>query len=76
MTKEELISKTLAPGNDIEKSLGLGSEKIAVQLINVVSNILNSQNDSTDASVEENQRVSSQRLWCRQVTLFKVILSH
>ena len=63
MTKEELKTKTLAPGNEIEKALNLGSKKIAVQLINVVSNILNNQNDSTDSSVEElNQRVSSMTL--------------
>lgn len=61
VTQDELINKTLTPGNEVEKALFLGAEMIAVQLINVVSNILNSQNDTTNYILEENQRVSYPR---------------
>ena len=58
VTRNELRKKTLAPGNEIEKALGLGEHLIAVQTINIVSNILNSQNDTSHDAIMENQRVS------------------
>ena len=58
MSQQELINNTIAPGNQIEKAVGLGADMIAIQLINVVSNILNSQTDRTNYILEENQRVS------------------
>ena len=58
MTRSELREKTLSQGNEIEKALGLGDELIAVQIIKVISNILNNQNDSRNEAVLENQRVS------------------
>lgn len=58
MTRSELREKTLSQGNEIEKALGLGEELIAVQIIKVISNILNNQNDSRNEAVLENQRVS------------------
>lgn len=58
MTRSELKEKTLSQGNEIEKALGLGDELIAVQIIKVISNILNNQNDSRNEAVLENQHVS------------------
>ena len=57
-TRSELRKKTLTPGNEIEKALGLGDELIAVQIIKVISNILNNQNDTRNDAVLENQQVS------------------
>ena len=58
ITRSELRKKTLTRGNEIEKALGLGDELIAVQIIKVISNILNNQNDTRNDAVLENQQVS------------------
>ena len=58
VSQHELRNKTLLAGNEVEKEIGLGSDIIAMQLINIVSNILNNKNDAGDYALKENQRVS------------------
>ena len=58
VSQDELRNKTLLAGNEVEKEIGLGSDIIAMQLINIVSNILNNKNDAGDYALKENQRVS------------------
>ena len=55
---KELKSEILEQGNQIEKALDLGADIVAVQLINVISNILNSKNDTSSNFQIENQQVS------------------
>ena len=55
---KELKSEILEQGNQIEKALDLGADIVAVQLINVISNILNSKNDTSSNFQVENQQVS------------------
>ena len=57
MSLKELKSEILEQGNQIEKALDLGADIVAVQLINVISNILNSKNDTSNFQIE-NQQVS------------------
>ena len=58
MSLKELKSEILEQGNQIEKALDLGADIVAVQLINVISNILNSKNDTSSNFQIENQQVS------------------
>ena len=58
MSLKELKSEVLEQGNQIEKALDLGADIVAVQLINVISNILNSKNDTSSNFQIENQQVS------------------
>ena len=58
MSLKELKSELLEQGNQIEKALDLGADIVAVQLINVISNILNSKNDTSSNFQIENQQVS------------------
>lgn len=58
MSLKELKSEILEQGNQIEKALDLGADIVAVQLINVISNILNSKNDTSSNFQVENQQVS------------------
>jgi len=58
VSQDELRNKTLLAGNEVKKEIGLGSDIIAMQLINIVSNILNNKNDTGDYALKENQRVS------------------
>ena len=58
MSLKELKSGLLEQGNQIEKALDLGADIVAVQLINVISNILNSKNDTSSNFQIENQQVS------------------
>lgn len=58
MSLKELKSEILEQGNQIEKALDLGADIVAVQLINVISNILNSKNDTSSNYQIENQQVS------------------
>lgn len=58
MSLNELKSELLEQGNQIEKALDLGADIVAVQLINVISNILNSKNDTSSNFQIENQQVS------------------
>ena len=58
MSLKELKSEILEQGNQIEKALDLGADIVAVQLINVISNILNSKNDTSSNFLAENQQVS------------------
>ena len=58
MSLNELKSELLEQGNQIEKALDLGADIVAVQLINVISNILNSKNDTSSNFQVENQQVS------------------
>lgn len=58
MSLKELKSELLEQGNQIEKALDLGADIVAVQLINVISNILNSKNDTSSNFQVENQQVS------------------
>lgn len=53
----ELVNKTLAPGNEIEKAIGRGAVQEVVQLINAISDVLNEQNATSDYVVEQNKRV-------------------
>lgn len=55
---KELKSEVLEEGNQIDKALDLGADIVAVQLINVISNILNSKNDTGSNFLAENQQVS------------------
>ena len=55
---KELKSELLEQGNQIEKALDLGADIVAVQLINVISNILNSKNDTSSNFQVENKQVS------------------
>ena len=55
---KELKGEILEHGNQIEKALDLGADIVAVQLINVISNILNSKNDTSSNFLAENQQVS------------------
>lgn len=57
MSLKELKSEILEQGNQIEKALDLGADIVAVQLINVISNILNSKNDTSSNYQIENQQV-------------------
>lgn len=58
MSLKELKSEILEQGNQIEKALDLGADIVAVQLINVISNILNSKNDTSSNFQVENKQVS------------------
>ena len=58
MGLKELKSELLEQGNQIEKALDLGADIVAVQLINVISNILNSKNDTSSNFQVENKQVS------------------
>ena len=58
MSLKELKSELLEQGNQIEKALDLGADIVAVQLINVISNILNSKNDTSSNFQVENKQVS------------------
>ena len=58
MSLKELKSELLEQGNQIEKALDLGADIVAVQLINVISNILNNKNDTSSNFLAENQQVS------------------
>lgn len=58
MSLKELKSEILEQGNQIEKALDLGADIVAVQLINVISNILNSKNDNSSDFQVENKQVS------------------
>ena len=61
MTLTELVNKTLAPGNEIEKAVGRGAVQEAVQRINAISDVLNEQNATNDNMVEQNKRVRSEK---------------
>ena len=61
MTLTELVNKTLAPGNEIEKAIGRGAVQEAVQRINAISDVLNEQNATNDNMVEQNKRVRSEK---------------
>ena len=61
MTQTELVNKTLAPGNQLERGMGRGAVQEVVQLINVISDILNSQNVSDEFVVEKKKEVCSDR---------------
>ena len=58
MSLKELKSEILEQGNQIEKALDLGADTVAVQLINVISNILNGKNDTSSNFQVENKQVS------------------
>lgn len=58
MSLKELKSELLEQGNQIEKALDLGADIVVVQRINVISNILNSKNDTSSNLLAENQQVS------------------
>ena len=58
MSLKELKSEILEQGNQIEKALDVGADIVAVQLINVISNIPNSKNDNSSNFQIENQQVS------------------
>lgn len=58
MGLKELKSELLEQGNQIENALDLGADIVAVQLINVISNILNSKNDTSSNFQVENKQVS------------------
>lgn len=58
MSLKELKSEILEQGNQIEKALDLGADIVAVQLINVISNILNIKNDTSSNFQVENKQVS------------------
>ena len=58
MGLKELKSELLEQGNQIENALDLGADIVAVQLINFISNILNSKNDTSSNFQVENKQVS------------------
>lgn len=58
MSLKELKSEILEQGNQIKKAIDLGADIVAVQLINVISNILNSKNDTSSNFLTQNQQVS------------------
>lgn len=53
----ELVNKTLAPGNEMEKAVGRGAVQEVVQLINAISDILNEQNATSDYMIEKKKQV-------------------
>ena len=62
VTQMELVNKTLVPGNEMEKAVGLGAVQEVVQLINAISDILNEQNASSDYMVEKKKEVGADTL--------------
>ena len=61
VTQSELVNKTLAPGNEMEKAAGRGAVQEVVQLINAISDILNEQNASSDYLIDKKKQVCSDK---------------